>query len=210
CAPDGGSRLGLGDVAACLPERCVHGQAIDCGSTESECGLCPQTDGPTFGQGCGSSCGPNQFCSYDDSCVASVTEPDVLVPDGAGSSTPLPPLPPATATAAGAVPGSFSVSDDGAAQYTIPLELPPGRAGMQPALSLLYTGTKTNGHLGLGWSVQGLSSISRCPRTYALDGKAAPITGTDADALCIDGKRLVPVSEPNAPAGETHYRTAID
>src|SRR5690606_22037532 len=64
--------------------------------------------------------------------------------------------------------------------------------------------------LGLGWSLQGLSSISRCPRTYAMDGEAAPITGTDADALCIDGKRLVPVSEPNAPADETHYRTAID
>jgi hypothetical protein len=41
-------------------------------------------------------------------------------------------------TVAGQTPGSFRVTESGAASYTIPLQIPPGIAGMEPKLSLVY------------------------------------------------------------------------
>ncbi|MFP5344073.1 MAG: SpvB/TcaC N-terminal domain-containing protein [Gammaproteobacteria bacterium] len=64
----------------------------------------------------------------------------------------------------GATPGSFNVDDQGAANYTIPIQAPPGTAGMQPNLSLQYNSQSGNGLLGMGWSLGGFSVIHRCPR----------------------------------------------
>jgi len=59
--------------------------------------------------------------------------------------------------------------------------------------------------MGPGWTLNGLSTISRCNPTYAQDGTPAPITLTTADGLCMDGKRLRGV-----PAGSTTtYQTEI-
>jgi len=88
--------------------------------------------------------------------------------------------------------GEFSVSDDGAAQYNLPLWVPPGRGRSTPELALAYNSRGGNGLLGVGWSVSGLSSITWCPRTFAQDGfsDAGRLDGTDA--LCLDGNRLLP------------------
>src|SRR5262249_22827231 len=68
------------------------------------------------------------------------------------------------------LPGSFDVSPVGVATYTIPIEVPPGTAGMTPSLTLQYSSGAPNGLLGMGWSLGGLPSITRCPRTVAQDG----------------------------------------
>ena len=112
-------------------------------------------------------------------------------------------------TAVGSTAGSFDVSPQGAGTYTIPLTIPPGIAGMQPGLSLAYNSQAGDGLLGPGWSLQGLSAISRCGTSYAQDGF---IDGVDFDAndrFCLDGQRLIAVSGAYAGNG-TGYRTEID
>ncbi|WP_438022578.1 SpvB/TcaC N-terminal domain-containing protein [Sorangium sp. So ce233] len=110
----------------------------------------------------------------------------------------------------GRTPGSFTVGDsDGAAIYSIPLQVVPGRAGMQPELGIIYHSDRGNGHLGVGVSLQGLSSIARCVRTYADDDTLRAVTLTPDDRFCLDGHRLVAVSGTYGGDG-TEYRTAPD
>ncbi len=118
-------------------------------------------------------------------------------------------MPVITQAAVGSIPGSFSVSPSGAATYTIPIQVPPGIGGVKPDISLKYSSQSGNGLLGVGWSLGGLSSISRCPTTLAQDGF---IDGVDFDAndrFCLDGQRLVEVAGNNC-AGGTEYRTEIE
>jgi hypothetical protein len=41
----------------------------------------------------------------------------------------------------------------GTGNLTIPLQLPPGRNGLQPSLTLSYSTGNPNGPFGLGWSL---------------------------------------------------------
>jgi hypothetical protein len=62
---------------------------------------------------------------------------------------------------------------------------------MTPLLSLEYRHRTQSGLLGVGWSINGLSQIARCPRTIVQDGILSPVTQTAADRFCLDGQRLV-------------------
>ncbi len=106
----------------------------------------------------------------------------------------------------GAIPGAFSVSDQGTASYRIPIAVPPGRAGIEPNLSLVYEGVRTNGYVGTGWRLDGLSVITRCQVTAGLDGYVDRFSS----AFCLDGKRLVPVSGQPLGGVTTEFRTVID
>jgi len=74
-------------------------------------------------------------------------------------------------TVCGAWPGMASdagaqeVSADGTVTYSIPIELPAGRAGMNPSFSLAYNSNAGNGTVngiaGIGWVLGGLPAISR-------------------------------------------------
>ena len=90
----------------------------------------------------------------------------------------------------GRTSGVGNVSRVGSAQYSIPLWTPPGIGSIQPHLALSYDSNAPYGLMGKGWTLSGLSVISRCIKTFAQDGAPAPVTLTTADALCIDGKRL--------------------
>ena len=48
----------------------------------------------------------------------------------------------------------------GAFSYSYPIQVPPGRGGLAPQLSLSYTSTSQDGWLGLGWDLP-ISSIER-------------------------------------------------
>ena len=110
----------------------------------------------------------------------------------------------------GRTPGLASVSPDGEAQYTIPIALPPGTNGMTPVLTLEYRHRTKGGLLGVGWSIGGLSQITRCARTVSQDGVAAPPLRTTDDRFCLDGQRLVIVNDVIYAALNAEYRTEIE
>ena len=90
---------------------------------------------------------------------------------------------PPSPAAVGRTPGSFAVTQDGATAYNIPIWAPHGPNGLQPNIALTYNSRQSNGYVGVGWSVDGLSSIYRCNRTFAQDGAAAPVTPIDRRRL---------------------------
>lgn len=111
--------------------------------------------------------------------------------------------------ATGNFSGTFSVGSDGAANYFLPLWVTPGRAGMEPHLSLEYNSRGNNGMLGVGWQLGGFSSINRCRQFIALDGFTAPVRFGAQDEFTLDGKRLLLVKgRPGSDGAE--YRSEQD
>ncbi len=96
----------------------------------------------------------------------------------------------AITTPVGATPGTFKVDDSGAATYSLPIVVPPGAAGVQPTLSLGYNSHSGNNLVGMGWLINGLSTIYRCPATIAQDG----VSGDANARFCLDGQRLIAIS----------------
>ncbi|MEM5511234.1 SpvB/TcaC N-terminal domain-containing protein [Pseudoalteromonas sp. AS71] len=111
-------------------------------------------------------------------------------------------------SAIGAIKGQASVSG-GAATYQLPVQLTPGRSGMQPEISLNYSSRSGNGIAGVGWALSAGSSITRCAATYAQDGFTQSPQYNSNDRLCLDGQRLIATSGSYGNSG-TQYRTEID
>jgi RHS repeat-associated protein len=110
----------------------------------------------------------------------------------------------------GGLPGDVNVDNTGEATYSIPLSLPPGTAGMAPTLGVAYSSTGGNGLLGLGFSLNGLSGVSRSPSTRLHDGVIDGVDFDDLDRLVLDGQRLMLVSTGSYGSAESEYRTEIE
>lgn len=116
----------------------------------------------------------------------------------------------AATSGAGTTPAQFSVSQSGAASYTVPIEVPPGINGIQPKLALVYNSQRANGLLGVGWSLSGLSAISRCPANVATDGFRAGIE-VDVERFCLDGVRLIRTGSGSDESGDyVEFRTELE
>ncbi len=61
------------------------------------------------------------------------------------------------------VGSDVTVIPSGALSYTKAIEIPTGRNGMQPKLSIVYNSNSGNGILGMGFSLRGLPAIVRIP-----------------------------------------------
>ena len=101
--------------------------------------------------------------------------------------------------------GVLQVNDIGAATYTIPLSFPSGVAGLTPGISIVYNSNSGNGLLGVGWSIGGLSAISRTGSTVYHDGILEGIRLNDEDNFMLDGNRLIKVDGTG-----NEYRTEIE
>jgi len=77
---------------------------------------------------------------------------------------------------------------------------------MTPALSFDYSSRGGNGWLGEGWSIGGLSRITRCGKTWIQDGAPRSVGLTYDDRYCLDGNRLRTVSGAHGNNG-SEYRT---
>jgi len=104
--------------------------------------------------------------------------------------------------AVGRIEGSFDVTSTGAATYSIPIRVPAGAAGIVPEIALIYSSQRAEGLAGFGWSLSGMSKISRCRSTVAVDGRFRGVEFDAEDRLCLDGRPLI-------LAGGSEYRTEI-
>jgi len=134
----------------------------------------------------------DSFVGEQHDAVLAVPGETVLPPDQVNGIT------------AGGNFGSPLVTGDGVAHFTIPLWVPPGRAGMQPDLALEYNSRGANGLFGVGWTLTGLSEITYCRPNYAIDGHVGV-----ASEFCLDGNRMVLASGMHGAVGAT-YKTQPD
>ncbi|EQD70024.1 Rhs family protein, partial [mine drainage metagenome] len=78
----------------------------------------------------------------------------------------------------------------------------------EPHIALTYDSQSGSGDMGIGWTLAGISSISRCNRTTAQNGTPAPVTLTTSDVFCLDGAQLELTGGSYGAAGST-YQTEI-
>ena len=98
------------------------------------------------------------------------------------------------------IPANGQVMATGAFQYTVPIEVPAGRQGVQPQISLFYNSQSGLGLAGMGWNLTGLSIISTTQSTIYHNGKTGPVpalTQSNYYNLTLDGVRLVYVTTNN-------------
>ncbi|MCC1495823.1 RHS repeat-associated core domain-containing protein [Alcanivorax sp. 1008] len=109
---------------------------------------------------------------------------------------------------AAAVPGGADVVN-GAANYSIPINLVPGSAGLAPELSLNYSSEAGYSYLGMGFSMPGFDNISRCPTDYLRSGVIKGVQYDNTDRLCFGGNPLILVSGSHFSNG-AEYRTEAE
>lgn len=109
----------------------------------------------------------------------------------------------------GTLAGKFDVNSLGAATYTIPISAPPGTAGISPQLSVVYNSQQSNGLLGMGFSLEGLTAITRCDSNYAQNGENHRADNSYNDRFCLNGQQLVALKGSYGADG-TEYRTFIN
>ena len=95
-----------------------------------------------------------------------------------------------TALPVGTVAASAG-AESGVGSYTIPIALPPGTNGIVPSLAVSYNSMQGSGPMGYGWSIGGLSVISRTAKTIYHNGATKAIDLTSEDRFVLDGARLM-------------------
>ncbi|WP_332852367.1 FG-GAP-like repeat-containing protein [Duganella sp. S19_KUP01_CR8] len=103
--------------------------------------------------------------------------------------------------------GQFWVDTMGRANYKVPIQIPPGTAGLAPAIAISYSSHNVNGMVGIGGAITGVSTIFRCPKTKAQDGQQSSMNFSGNDAFCLNGSRLVPVDGTVDGESYAEYRT---
>lgn len=87
--------------------------------------------------------------------------------------------------------GELTVNGTGAAQYQLAIDCPNG-GGLNPQISLVYNSQSTGyGLAGYGFTVSGVSSITRGGKSLFHDNSISGVTYTANDNLFLDGKRLI-------------------
>lgn len=103
----------------------------------------------------------------------------------------------------GTLDGVSNVDLNGAANYSVKLDIPPGTNGMIPEVSVQYNSNGGDNQLGLGWSIGGISVIKRENHAIFCDNFTksfdplwvnywSSVAGNPVAPLYLDGVKLVP------------------
>lgn len=106
---------------------------------------------------------------------------------------------------AGSLPGNFEVVSTGAASYTIPISVPPGTSNLEPSLYISYLSQRGNGLLGMGFALDGLTAITRCPSNIYQNGVIRGVDFSNQDRFCLNGEQLIAI-DGEYGANNTSYR----
>lgn len=87
--------------------------------------------------------------------------------------------------------GELTVNGMGAANYKVPIALPPGIKDVAPQIALTYSSSGNNGIAGYGWNIVGISSITRIGTRIDLDGYVDGVDFDANDQFALDGQRLI-------------------
>jgi RHS repeat-associated protein len=96
----------------------------------------------------------------------------------------------------------------GDAKLTYPIQVPPGRQGMEPRLDLTYDSSAANGWLGLGWELP-VPTVTVDTRW----GVPRYAGGTETESYRLSGQELTPLAHrgPAQPrAAEREFHTRIE
>jgi RHS repeat-associated protein len=104
---------------------------------------------------------------------------------------PEPSSPTGNSSEVGVTSGQLSISLTGAANYSIPISVPPGINGFIPKIAISYDSQSANGIAGYGWNIAGISKITRIPSTKFHDGLIDPVDFDSYDRFAIDGQRII-------------------
>ena len=106
----------------------------------------------------------------------------------------------------GALKGKYNVSQ-GNFSYALALDMPKGANNFSPNLKIKYRASnQSNGILGLGFGLSGLSTIQRCKKDTKLERE-----NTSSEYYCIDGEKLLQNDLSQSYGGEsTTYFTKVN
>ncbi|CAH0524617.1 RHS repeat-associated core domain-containing protein [Vibrio hippocampi] len=93
----------------------------------------------------------------------------------------------------------------GQAEYSLPINLPKGRNNHVPSLEIKYRSDAGVSSLGLGFRINGISSIYRCGKNLPIDGQWGGVNLDEEDRYCLDGERLIAISGEDGADG-AEYR----
>ncbi|EMN91998.1 hypothetical protein BUQ74_16770 [Leptospira weilii serovar Heyan] len=100
-----------------------------------------------------------------------------------------------TSAIAGGIPQKLpriEAGPDGSASTQVEIEVPPGTKGILPELSLSYNSNGGNGIIGMGWSLNGVPTISRNPsKGIHYNGNDSYISGLAGELVDISGNKTV-------------------
>ena len=113
-----------------------------------------------------------------------------------------------TSLPVGKTTGNLQVN--GAATYSIPIEIPEGTNGLKPEISLNYINSYADGLVGIGCGIGGISAITRVNKTIYNDGIQDPIRADLTDKYALDGNRLLVVNGTTYGYANSEYRTEIE
>lgn len=87
--------------------------------------------------------------------------------------------------------GNIEVNAGGQLQFSLPIELPKGIKNVSPNISLIYTSNAGNGIAGYGWSLSGVTTISRVGKTIEKDGELKGVKLDTSDYFSYNGQKLI-------------------
>ena len=151
-----------------------------------------------------------QILAYEDSLINALTPPNPVIerPDTTSSRTPADKkeylraeriqnsivpdyVTIDTSKGVGQIDIETGFTPTGARTYNVPIKSYSVDGFPSPEISLLYNSQAGNGIAGMGWTISGLSSITRGGKSVYYDGKTDAVRMTKDDSFWLDGIRLI-------------------